>query len=62
MIAFFIHLNIVNIKDDKNLMKVTNSRKNLCSTENGSYDLNKFWVFVPVNMINDLGKLEIYFK
>ena len=62
MIAFFIHLHIVNMRDDKNIIKITNSKKNICSTKNGSYHLNKFWVFVPVNMVNDLGKLEIYFK
>ena len=62
MIAFFIHLHIVNIRDDKNVMKITNSKKNIYSTKNGSYHLKKFWVFVPVNMVNDLGKLEIYFK
>ena len=62
MIAFFIHLHIVNIRDDKNVIKITNSKKNICSTKNGSYHLNKLWVFVPVNMVNDLGKLEIYLK
>ena len=62
MIAFFIYLHIVNIRDDKKVIKITNSKKNICSTKNGSYHLNKFWVFVPVNMVNDLGKLEIYFK
>ena len=36
--------------------------KNICSTKNCSYHLNKLWVFVPVNMVNDLGELEIYFK
>ena len=25
--AFFIHLHIVNIRDDKNVMKITNSKK-----------------------------------
>ena len=62
IIAFFIHLHIVNIRDDKNVIKITNSRKNICSTKNCSYHLNKLWVIVPVNMVNDLGKLEIYFK
>ena len=62
MIAFFIYLHIVNIRDDKNVIKITNSKKNICSTINGSYHLNKLWVIVPVNMVNDLGKLEIYFK
>ena len=60
MIAFFIHLHIVNIRDDRNVIKITNSKK-ICSTKNGSYHLNKLWVIVPVNMVNDLGKLEIYF-
>ena len=27
MIAFFIHLHIVNIRDDKNVIKITNSKK-----------------------------------
>ena len=62
IIAFFTHLHIVNIRDDKNMMKITNSKKNICSTKNCSYHLNKLWVIVPVNMVNDLGKLDIYFK
>ena len=61
-IAFFIHLHIVNIRDDKNVMKITNSKENICSTKNCSYHLNGLWIIVPVNMINDLGKLEIYFE
>ena len=62
IIAFFLHLLIVNIRDDKNVIKITNSKKNICSTKNCSYRLNKLWVIVPVNMVNNLGKLEIYFK
>ena len=62
IIAFFLHLHIVNIRDDKNVIKITNSKKNICSTKNCSYHLNKLWVIVPVNMVNNLGKLEIYFK
>ena len=62
IIAFFIHLHIFNIRDDKNVIKSTNSKKNNCSTKNCSYHLNKLWVIEPVNMANDLGKLEIYFK
>ena len=62
IIAFFIHLHIVNIRDDKNVVKITNSKKNIGSTKNCSYHSNKLWVIVPVNMVNDLGKLEIYFK
>ena len=27
MIAFFIHLHIVKMRDDRNVMKITNSRK-----------------------------------
>ena len=27
IIAFFTHLHIVNIRDDKNMMKITNSKK-----------------------------------
>ena len=27
MIAFFIHLHIVNIRDDKNVIKIINSQK-----------------------------------
>ena len=27
IIAFFIHLHIVKIRDDKNVMKITNSKK-----------------------------------
>ena len=62
IIAFFIHLHIVNIRDDEIVIKITNSKKNICSTKNCSKHLNKLWVIVPVNMVNDLGKLEIYFK
>ena len=62
IIAFFLHLHIVNIRDDKNVIKITNSKKNICSTKNCSYHLNKLWVIVPVNMVNNLGTLEIYFK
>ena len=62
IIAFFLHLHIVNIRDDENVKKITNSKKNICSTKNCSYHLNKLWVIVPVNMVNNLGKLEIYFK
>ena len=61
-IVFFTHLHIVNIRDDRNMMKITNSKKNICSTKNCSYHLNRLRIIVPVNMINDLGKLEIYFK
>ena len=61
-IAFVTHLHIVSIRDDKNMMNITNSKKNICSTKNCSYHLNRLWIIVPVNMINDLGKLEIYFK
>ena len=52
MAAFFLHLHIVNMRDDKNVIKITKSKKNICSTKNGSYHLNKFWIFVPVNMVN----------
>ena len=55
-------MHIVNIRDDKNVIKITNSKKNICSTKNCSYHLHKLWVIVPVNMVSDLGKLEIYFK
>ena len=59
MTAFFIHLHIVNMRDVKNIIKITNSKKNICSTKNGSYHLNRFWVFVPVYMVNGFGKLEV---
>ena len=39
-IAFFTHLHIVSIRDDKNLTKITNSKK-ICSTKNCSYYLNR---------------------
>ena len=42
MIAFFIHLHIVKMRDDRNVIKITNSKKNICSTKNGSYHLDKF--------------------
>ena len=42
MIAFFIHLHIVKMRDDRNVIKVTNSKKNIGSTKNGSYHLDKF--------------------
>ena len=60
-IAFFIHLHIVIIRDIKNVRKIMN-KKNIFSTENGSYHSNRFYVFVPVDVVKDLGKLEIYFK
>ena len=61
-IAFFTHLHKVIIRDDKNVMKITNSKKNICSTKNCSYHLNSPRFLVPVDVVNDLGKLEIYFK
>ena len=30
------------MRDDRNVMKITNSKKNISSTENGSYHLDKF--------------------
>ena len=39
-IAFFTHLHIVSIRDDKNMMKITNSKKNLFSKKS-SYHLNR---------------------
>ena len=62
MIAFFIHLHIVNMRDDKIVIKITNSEKISLLLKNGSYHLNEFWVFVPVNIVNGSGKLEIYFE
>ena len=50
------------MRDDKNVLKITDSKKNICSTKNGSYHLNEFLVFVPVNIVNGSGKLEIYFE
>ena len=44
IIAFFIHLHIVNIRDVKIVIKITNRKKNICSTKNCSYPLNKLWV------------------
>ena len=38
-IALFTHLHIVIIRDDKNVMKITNSKKNICSTKNCLYHL-----------------------
>ena len=40
-IDFFTHLHIVSIRDDKNMMKITNSKKIICSTKNCSYHLNR---------------------
>ena len=40
-IAFFTHLHIVIIRDDKNVMKITNSKKNICSTKNCPYHFNR---------------------
>ena len=40
-ISFFTHPHIVIISDDKNVMKITNGRKNICSTKNCSYQLNR---------------------
>ena len=62
IIAFFTHLHIVMLRDDKNAIKITNSKKNICSTKNCSYHLNRLLISVSVNVVNDLGKLEIYFK
>ena len=42
-IAFFIHLHMVKMRDDKNVMKITNSRKNNSSTENSLYHLDKLY-------------------
>ena len=41
-IAFFTHMHIVMIRDDKNVRKIMNNRKNICSTKNCSYNLNRF--------------------
>ena len=40
IIAFFTHLHIVNIRYDKTMMKITNSKKNICSTKKCSYHFN----------------------
>ena len=56
IIAFFIQLHIVNIRDDKNVIKITNSKKNICSTKNCSYHLNKIWFIVPVNLASKVSK------
>ena len=40
-IAFFTHLHIVMIRYDKNVRKIMNSRKNISSTKNCSYHLNR---------------------
>ena len=61
IIAFFIHLHIVIIRDVKREENYK-QLKNIFSTENGSYHLNRFCVIVPANMVSDLGELEIYFK
>ena len=42
-IAFFIHLHMVKMRDDKNVMKITNNKKNISSTENCSYHLDKLY-------------------
>ena len=34
----------------------------MCSTENSSYLLDRLYVFVPVDVVKDLGEVEIYFK
>ena len=62
IIYFFTHLHIVIIRDDKNAIKITNSKKNICSTKNCSYHINRLLISVPVNVVNELGKLEIHFK
>ena len=41
-IAFFKHLHIFMIKDDKNVGKIMYNTKKKFSTENGSYHLNGF--------------------
>ena len=41
IIAFLTHLHIVMIRDDKNAIKTTNSKKNICSTKNCSHHLNR---------------------
>ena len=51
-IAFLIHLHIVMMRE----------KKNICSTENSSYHLDRSYVFVPVDVVKDVGELEIYFK
>ena len=53
MIAFFIHLHMVKMRDDKNVMKITNNKKNISSTENCSYHLDKLlksylWIYSRV--------------
>ena len=40
-IAFFTHLHNVSIRDAKKMMKITNSKKNICSTKNCSYHLKR---------------------
>ena len=49
------------IRGIKNVRKLW-IKKNIFSTKNGSYHLNRFYVFVPVDVVKDLGNLEIYFK
>ena len=34
---------MVKMRDDKNVMKITNNKKNMCSTENSSYHLDKLY-------------------
>ena len=61
-IAFFIHLHIVMMRDIKNVRKIMNKRKISFRLKNSSYHLNKLYVFVPVDVVKDLGELEVYFK
>ena len=43
MIAFFIHLHMVKMRDDRNVMKITNSRKISVLLKNSSYHLDKLY-------------------
>ena len=56
---FFIHLHIVMITDIKNVRKIMN-KKYISSTIKGSYHLNRFYVFVTVDVVKNSEKLEVY--
>ena len=57
MIAFFIHLHMVRMRDDKNVMKITNNKK-ISVLLKLFVSFRQVVKIVPVDIFKGFGKLE----
>ena len=63
MTAFFMPLHVCIVRDVKNVRKTMNSRKiSVLLKMVRNIHLNRLEIIVPVEVIKDFGKLEIYFE